>query len=305
MIQKEFSLNGLRWIQIHEPDETIGDVLKAAHVFHPLVLQSVTAPTLHPLVKEYEDHIFLILHFPVIYSNWQVNEIIEVDFLITKKALITITYKHSKHLEEIFRMLQENPELQQQFAKEHTGFLLYHIIDRMFDQVVCDLDIMEEEITLLEGEIFKKRDRRIVEEIADTRRDILDIRRPMKPQSAVLKSLVEKGEKFYGKAIAPYFLDLLTTEDRIANIIENQKETIEALNLTNESLVSSHVSNVVALLTVFSAIILPLNFIASLWGMNHRFLPFRDGAYDFWIILFIMATIAGVLIYYFRKREWI
>jgi magnesium transporter len=134
---------------------------------------------------------------------------------------------------------------------------------------------------------------------------VLDFHRWLKPQSAVFKALSEKGELFYGKNMAPYFTDLLSTEERFENIIHNQQETIGALHDTHQSLLSANLNNIIAVLTVFSVVALPAIVLPTIWGMNQKFLPLRDGPYDFWIVVVLIAVMTATLLWYFRRRRWL
>ncbi len=306
MARKECSINGIRWVSVHKPTREDISFIADLFPFHPFVTESITAPTLHPLVEYFKDHLFLILHFPLIERTQAPNHIVEVDCLITKDTLVTITYMAFERLETIFEDTQKNPAIQKQLARKHTDFLLYHIIDRLFQKQLEDLDYLEKEITHIEDKIFKKDDRLTVEEISHARKDILDFRRPINPQTAVLQSFIEKAQRFYGKkSMTPYWSDLLVTEDRIKNLIENQKETMDVLYQTNESMLSSKLSRIIAVLTIFSAVILPLNLISSIWGMNQRILPLRDGPFDFWIIVGVMVAVAALLLLFFRRKLWL
>ncbi|OGD31883.1 hypothetical protein A3C91_00405 [Candidatus Azambacteria bacterium RIFCSPHIGHO2_02_FULL_52_12] len=306
MARKECSINGIRWVSVHKPTHEDIAFIADLFSFHPFVTESIIAPTLHPLVEYFKDHLFLILHFPLIERTQAPNHIVEVDCLITKDTLVTISYMAFERLETIFEDAQKNPAIRKQLARKHTDFLLYRIIDRLFQKQLEDLDYLEKEITHIENKIFKRDDRLTVEEISHTRKDILDFRRSINPQTVVLQSFVEKAERFYGKkSMAPYWSDLLTTEDRIKNLIENQKETMDVLYQTNDSLLSSRLSRIIAVLTIFSAVILPLNLISSIWGMNQRVLPLRDGPFDFWIVVGVMVAVALLLLLFFRRKLWL
>lgn len=294
-------------MNVNQPTEEDIAYIKSSFRFHPLVIQSITSPTLHPTLEAYRNHLFLILHFPVIYRDNVANLAVEMDFLITKKLLITVTYQTHPKLEEFFERLSRERKLKDQLLNHgHTGKLVYGIIDWMLGSLIHDLDFLEERVTRIEEEIFEQSHRGpLVEEISHTRRDILDFKRTIAPLQTVLHLLPETAAKFYGEEMRPYFVSLLASESKTRHLIENHKETIEALQQTNESLIQNKLSRILRLLTIFSAIILPLNFIASIWGMNHRFLPFRDGPYDFWIVASAMAAIAILLIFYFLKKRWL
>lgn len=302
---QELKVNGIRWIHIIKPTpDHLADVQKI-FPFHPLVMESIGAPTLHPFVEGFDDHLFLILHFPLVFPGSQSNRIFEVDFLISKKVLVTITYSHFSRLDDVFQALERDPKIQEQFAKKHSGFLLYYIIDRLLQANIRDLDYLEKEVTRIEDKIFQRHMRLGVEEISHLRRDIIDFRRPLKPQITVLASFRERAGKFFGEEMVPYLLDISVNEERIVSIIENQKETMDVLYETHTSIMSDHISQIMRVLTIFSAIILPLSLIASVWGMNHAFMPLRDNPIDFWMVMGIMGLVAIFLLIFFRRKRWL
>lgn len=307
MISETITINGLRWIHAVSPQKKDIEYIKNIHPFHNLVLESIESPTFHPLFEEFEDHFFFVVHFPVIYRGWEKNDIVELDFLVTKESIVTVAYQDFKNLDEIIGDIRNNNEIREQLHTQNSGILLHYIIDKLFSKLLSHLDVVEEELDKIETFIFHKGQKRIdiVEDISNARMDILDFWRTVRPQQAVFKTLSEKVKKIYDISAEPYFVDLLNTEERIRNIIENQKETIESLHQTNESLMSSNTNNIISLLTIFSTIILPLNFIASVWGMNHIFLPLRDGPWDFWIVISGMAALAVLMLTVFRKIRWL
>jgi magnesium transporter len=92
-------------------------------------------------------------------------------------------------------------------------------------------------------------------------------------------------------------------------MLENFKEVIEALEDTNESVLSHRVNEVLRVLTAFSVIILPLTLLASIFGMNVG-LPGggdpTDGASpSFWVIVGVMIAVLVGMIGYFRKRGFL
>lgn len=306
MPQKECTLNGLRWIHIEKPESKDIDFIKGLFPFHPLVIESIAKPTFHPLIEEYEDHLFLIVHFPFIYPNNQLNKIIEVDFLVTKDTVITIIYKKHKKIDDIFSELQKDKEIQERLKqKAHSGLLLYHVLDNLLSSLINEVDFLEKDIIAIERKIYQRRGEKIIEEISHITRDILDFRRPITADQSVLKLLPDITTRFYGKSMAPYFVDIIITADKMRNFIENQKEAIEILHHTSESVLSHKTNTIISVLTIFSAILLPLNLVSSIWGMNHVYMPLRDGRFDFWFVLMIMTSVTLTLLYLFRKNRWL
>lgn len=304
MRKEIFQENNVKWTHISRPSKADIEFIKNAFPFHPLIIESIVAPTLHPAIEEFGDHLFLILHFPLIYRERVSNAAAEVDFLITKNALFTITYKDYPKLDELFERIAHDFEIRKKFSDHHTGPAVYGIIDWLLSSLIHDIDSIEEEVVRIENEIFERQGISLVEDISHARRDILDFRRVLLTSETVLQVLPQVAAKFYGEEMDPYFADLLTAESKMQHLIENQKETIEALQATHESLLSNKISRIISVLTIFSVIIMPLNLIASIWGMNQQYMPLRDNPHDFWIIIggmfFVFAALLAIFHYYKR-----
>ena len=79
---------------------------------------------------------------------------------------------------------------------------------------------------------------------------------------------------------------------------------VEALEDTNESLISHRLNDVLRVLTAFSVVLPPLTLIASIWGMNVR-VPGEGSIHAFWIIVVTMVVLLGSMLGYFRYRRWL
>jgi magnesium transporter len=101
-----------------------------------------------------------------------------------------------------------------------------------------------------------------------------------------------------------YFDDIQDANERIWDLLENYKEVIEALEATNESVLSHQVNDILRVLTAFSVIVLPLTLIASVAGMNVHFPGFESTA-GFWGIIGAMLVVLTAMVSYFRYRDWL
>ncbi len=79
---------------------------------------------------------------------------------------------------------------------------------------------------------------------------------------------------------------------------------VEALESTNESVISHRQNDVLRILTVFSVVLLPLTLITGFFGMNVHF-PGFDTAWAFWSIFGLMAAAFVGMFAYFRHKRWL
>jgi magnesium transporter len=120
----------------------------------------------------------------------------------------------------------------------------------------------------------------------------------------VLRDLERTKQRYLAEDLEVYFDDIVDASERIWDMLENFKEVVEALEDTNESVLSHRVNEVLRVLTAISVVVLPLTFIASIWGMNVR-VPGEGETAPFWMIIGGMAALLIGMVAYFRRRGWL
>jgi magnesium transporter len=184
------------------------------------------------------------------------------------------------------------------------GFLLYKIVDDAFDYCFPMLRKIGNKLERLEEEIFLGRGEQVVRDISNVKQEIINFRKVIRPQRAVLRDLERTKQRYLAEDMEVYFDDIVDASERIWDMLENYKEVVEALEETNESLISHRVNNVLRLLTSFSAIFLPLTLLASIWGMNVG-VPGQGSHTAFWVIIACMGALLVSLLAWFRRRGWL
>jgi magnesium transporter len=165
-------------------------------------------------------------------------------------------------------------------------------------------------LDVLEDDIFEGRSEEVVRDISNVKQEIINFRKVIRPQRPVLRDLERVKQRY----LAPdldleiYFDDIVDAHERIWDMLENYKEVVEALEDTNESVISHRVNDILRVLTSISVIVLPLTLIASFFGMN-VWLPGGDQSggphASFWVILGVMVALFVGMVGYFRRRGWL
>jgi magnesium transporter len=146
----------------------------------------------------------------------------------------------------------------------------------------------------------------VVRDISTVKQEIINFRKVVRPQRPVLRELESLKHRF----LAPdldleiYFDDIVDAHERIWDMLENYKEVVEALEDTNESVISHRVNDILRVLTSISVIVLPLTLIASLWGMNVG-VPGEGDPEDFYAVAGGMLVLLIAMLTYFRRRGWL
>jgi len=303
---QKIQIKNLTWIDITDPSHSDIDYLRSLD-FHPVVLNELKYPTLRPKVEQYDNYLYMVLHFPIYHPKEKTSKSMEVDFLITKYALITVRYGKIQPLQEFWKKC-ENGNTEPDFYNSSAS-LLYYMIQELNKFSFRQMDHITEKVEKLEKEIFGTRrpqnEEKLVQDISVVRRDVLDFRRTIKPQDTILNSLRIRGVEFFGRITEPYFNDIIGDHMRVWEQLDSHKETIESLQQANDSMVSNRTNRIMKIITLFAVIVFPLTLLAALFGMNTHFMPIVGMKHDFWIILGIMVVGTILMLILFKKKRWL
>jgi magnesium transporter len=299
--------NKISWINIVQPTHDDIEHLRRYYPFHPLDLEDCLSDIERPKVDEYDEYLFIVMHFPVYDPNKQVSRIAEVDVFIGNEYLITLHHGELKPLVRLFQECQSDGRARARHMSKGAGQLLYGILDRTVDYKMRIMTRVGERINDVEERIFTEDMRHIVEEISSIRRDVIALRRIIKPQIAVVSNLEGKDRPFIREGMDVYFGDILDGFRRAWDELEDHREVIEGLSATSESITSYRINETMRALTVISVVLLPLSVLAGIYGMNVQ-LPFAFEAqnpYTFWGILATMLALVIGLLVFFRIKRWL
>jgi len=295
---------GLRWINIEKPLPADQAWLEEHFEFHPLDYEDVMSRNQRPKIDEYPDYLFAVLHFPVFDKTVGRLNAGELDMFIGPDFLITIPNQRLQPVEYLFERCRTSAEARAELFEKGPGFLLYKIVDDCFDYCFPMLRKMGNKLERMEDDIFEGRSEEVVRDISNVKQEIINFRKIIRPQRSVLRDLERNKQRYLAEDLDIYFDDIVDASERIWDMLENYKEVVEALEDTNESVLSHRTNDVLRVLTTISVIILPLTLIASLWGMNVAVPGEGESAPFYAIVAVLLALLVGSLAY-FRRRGWL
>ncbi|HEY7464687.1 MAG TPA: magnesium transporter CorA family protein [Candidatus Limnocylindria bacterium] len=301
---EEVAAAGLRWYHVQEPSSADIAWVAEHFSFHPLDLEDVASINQRPKLDVYDDYLFLVVQFPRFDKATGRLHAVELDVFIGPDYVITLPEEPIVPLPAMWERVQEQPEVRDALFGGGSGRLLYEILDRCVDACFPMLGQLGRKLRRLEDDIFEGRSREIVRDISNTKQEIINFRAMIRPQRAVFRALERAKQRHFGEELDVYFDDLTDASERIWDVLENFKEIVEALESSNESVLSHRLNDVLRVLTAASVVLLPLTLIASIWGMNVP-VPGEGSAGTFWLIMVVMAALLVGMVLYFRRRGWL
>src|SRR6059058_4111225 len=276
----ELSAHGLTWVHLDTPTHVEATALQERFGWHPLDIEDVLSKRQRPKIDEYVDdgYLFAVLHFPVYDKAVQRLNAAELDAFIGPDYLVTLPAVELLPVTRLFRRCEEDAELRDQLFSKGSGYLLYEVLDDLFDYCFPILDKIGHKLDSLEDALFEERAEDVVRDISNVKQEIISYRKIIKPERSTLRLLERRVERFLPEELELYFDDIVDAAERIWDLLDNYKEVVEALEDTNESVISHRQNDVLRILTVFSVVLLPLTLITGIFGMNVHFPGFDTAA---------------------------
>ncbi len=298
------------WYNIVNASKKELEYLRKNFDFNLAHLQASTAKVTsqRPIIESNKNYLFVILHFPV-YNNNGSKQIIagEIDFFVGHGYIITLHNKNIKVLDDFFNSCKKDDNSMISYQLESSAIVLYEIIKKLMTENYKLLDNNSIEINKVDKKIFSELPQKLNSEILNLKRNILNIRKIIQSHKNILKRLMAMKSSIVPRnELKKYYTQLVDSSKRIWEITDNQKEHIDALYTTNESMMNFRITNIMKTLTIFSVVVLPLNLLASVFGMNiTNSMPFISHESGFILVITLMTISSLAILIYFFKKRWI
>ncbi len=298
----------LSWVYIEKPTTNEVEFLAQHFNFHPLDLDDLLSRIQRPKIDEYEDYLFVVMHFPVFDKRNLTTRPSEVDIFIGENYVVTVHCSGDlKPLAKFFQECATDKESREHYLGRSSGFLLYNILDRLVNSCFPILDKVTQNIDDIEDIILTKPVPETVREISLIRRDLIFFRRVIHPQIGVIETLEREEYPFLKEEQEIYFGDVADHIRKIWDGLEDCKEVIDGLSDTSNWLTSHRIQEIMRILTIIMGILALPTLIASIYGMN---VPLPGGVHSgslltLGILLALMAITGGGIFFYMHRRGYL
>jgi len=296
--------NTFSWLHIFNPSDENFDYLIENYNFHPLDIEDCRSKVQRPKIDIYDDYYFLILHFPCFDKANRFLDTKEVKIFWGKDYIITIGNSHWI-VKKFFNTVKENMEaFKHELSAETSDALLYEIMERLMKETLSLVGRIGSEVDQIKLRLFNDKTQKIIEKISVTRKNVIMLDTSFRPQLRLFHKF-ESGEiKGFAEDMEEYWGNILDYYQKLWDMIEDYKEMIEGLSKTYDSLQTNKINEIIKILTLISTVMLPMTFIASVYGMNIG-LPFQAHPAAFLIVSGIMLAVLMLFLWFFIRKKWL
>jgi magnesium transporter len=275
---------------------------------HRLLVEDVVNVPQRPKIEHYQDQLLIISIMVVLNPERTGFTKEQVSLVLGKNYLLTVQEEPE---EDCFHGVRQRIEVDRGIIrKQGADYLAYCLLDAIVDGFFPVLEYYGELIEDLEEEVILRPSRSTLEKIYKIRRELLTIRRAIWPQRDAINSLIRDGSHLISSEVQIYLRDCYDHTVQVMDMVETYRELATGLMDVYLSAVSNKMNEIMKLLTVVSAIFIPLTFIAGVYGMNFDRskspfnMPELGWYWGYAFCLTLMGMTAGGLVYFFWKRGW-
>lgn len=301
---RSIEYGGTRWIDYRNATGEQIEAIGSEFNLHPLVIEDVKSRIQRPKIDTYDEYLFIVLKFPVHDKETRLNEASEIDFVVGPNLFMTFHDGSLRPLVTMIDSIFESDEMSIELLQTTPGHLLYEVVDRLVDYLVPIVPRLEERVAAIENMIFAEHALETVQEISVVQRDLISLRRILRPELTILTRFEMASFPFMDEEIDEYWGDIADHLGRTLDSLEELSEVVLTLSDAHDKLISYRMNDVIKTLTIISVIMLPLAAIGGFFGMNVPF-PHQDQWYATVVILLMMLSLSLGMIYYFRRKQWL
>ncbi len=300
MLQK-LKIKWIEWVDgVNLWEDEVRKLIKK-YDFHELDIEACLEDNQRARIDSYDDYIFMVLHFPKYNSYKKVYELNEFNIFLGKDFLITLRNFPWTKTTKIFKNYKDLKIDKKNNFKITSAFILYEVVQAMIEKVFKIHDNVMKDLKIIEKKVFENTSSSLVKELMVKKRNIMVLKHMLAPQIPVMRRLEDNMNALFSDEIEVYFEDL---EDKISKVVTDVRvleEYIDSIEDAFKSIIDIQTNNVIRLLTIFSAFLLPLTLITSFYWMNIN-LPFADSPSFIYILLFMSILIMISVYFYLNKK---
>ena len=294
--------DGWLWVDLESPDPAEEHTLLCERFgIHPLALQDARRERHPPKLEVFGDIAFVLLKGLTAETRDIRYETLQLAAFVGDKFLITRRDERSVSIDRAWSEAVDG-ELDTRLGPAHVLYRVVRLVTDRYTNIVLALELRLDE---LENEMFRSPQDELLAELTEYNGRLKKLRRVLTYQHAAMTGLARVSSPSCFLGTRHEFNDLYENNERLASLCALYQELAVDLMQSYISLSSHRLNQIIKVLTIVTVVFLPLGLIAGLYGMNVAEIPGGAGRYGFFLILFAMAILAGVLLLVFRRLKWI
>ena len=298
---------GLLWVDFtSEPPETAQPILQSFN-FHHLAIEDALQQIHAPKIDDWTDYLYIVLnymHLVKATEPWD-TEIDELDIFLGRNYVVTHHDNAGLSIDDVWNTCQRDPR----YAQDGADHLLYKIIDAIVTNYMPIIEKIDEEIDLIEDQVFDRPSSQTLARLFTLKRVLLAMRRILLPQREVLNKMARDDYAVIDRKDRIFFRDIYDHLVRLHDVNESLRDLVGGALDTYLSVINNRMNEVMKTLTIITTLFMPLTFVTGFFGMNFFAADPPQASWTmpavFYGTLSLMLLTPVFMFFWMRRRTWV
>lgn len=265
------------------------------------ILSDVMEPGTRPQMEEFDKGLFVSIKMMELNEGKNRVSVDNLSLVVMDNLLVTFQEEKSDLFNPVRERIRKHSK---RFRTLGADYLAFALLDVVIDNYIFILGGLGEKIENLENEMIMDPGRETLKIINLLKRELSNLGRYIRPAREMIIGLVKSESDFIAPVNEKHYKELQDNINQAVELLDYYRELLyDELNIYHSSM-STKLSDIMALLTIFSVIFIPLTFIVGVYGMNFDNIPELHWRYGYFIVWGVMLLIAIGMLWYFKKRKW-
>ncbi len=290
------------WVDMWDPGEPEKKLLASTFDIHPILIEDMIADAPTPKVERFEKYLYVVFHaLSPGCEKKGVIDTVDFDFFIGANWLVSSHPPDNHAVQSALETVRRRPaEL-----RKGAAYVAYLMVEDITERFLPLMDRLDSDIDRLETEILHGTGPQLLEQVFAMKKTLQRLRRVGLHQKEILNRLGRGDFALIPEETRPFFRDAYDHFVRVVDLGDSFREIVNGAMEAYISINGHKMNEVMKVLTLSSTIMLPLTFIAGLYGMNFDVMPELHWRYGYFVAIGTMLLTAVGLVAFFRRRRWL
>ena len=308
-IIEKMDTSNIIWINIIGLN-MVETIIKIGEIFNlsQMVLEDIVQVSQRSKVEFTDNYLFSI--FKMIYHadpkigqpDKDSDEILHehLSILLLKNIVITFQENEGDVFDDVRRRLKENVG---KIRTRGADYLYYVILDALVDNQLEILVSIGDEVDQHE-QLTVEMTKVSMDRLFKLRKQLLLIRASVIPFKDIMVELQSEESNWISNEVKVYLSDVSDHVNHVNDLVNLYREMVNNIYEINMLTTGNKLNHIMAVLTIFTALFIPLNFMTGFYGMNFKHFPGMNEPYAIPVFLSISLLIVISMILFFKKKKW-
>ena len=289
------------WLDLECPTPEETEILDTHFNFHPLTIDDCLSDRQDPKVDNYGDYLFIVAQEILAGTATSEFQTEEISIFLGKNYLVTYHHHKLRSVSILHDRIWKNAKT----VFRSADFILALILDEIVDLFNPLIDHYDKLLDKMEDQILEQTHKNPLSEILDYKKSLSRLRRTNGKQEEMLRHLIKDGYDEIIPTSIPYLSNVHDHLKTLSGHVESYRDALNSLLDANLMVSTNKANEIMKVLTLFAAIMLPLTVITGVYGMNFEWMPELHWKYGYFFALGFMFLVGGTMVYYFWRKKWL